>query len=371
MRVLIVSHYVLPHVGGVEHLVDMEARALAEAGHAVLIVASDGLGAGESPHYPQSIRIYRVAAWHGLEYHWHVPYPVFSQRLWGILRKAVRWADVVHAHGFLFQGTPLALWWARRLGKPSILTDHGGVQRFASVGKRILAHTGAMTLGRLSCRWADDLVAYNARVLALLERLGGKPARFVPNPVERARFRPPTPQERLAARRSLGWTDSRPRLLFVGRLVPEKGVATLLQLRCQEWEIVFCGPGSRVWGGTWGQPGVQYLPPRPQSELVSLYHAADVLVLPSAVREGFPLVAQEALACGLPVVLGEDPGFAPYRDWPGLYLTPPDPRSFADAVRRALSNGSPVNHPDFAVALQRFCPQPQHWLAQLYGCRLR
>jgi len=371
MRCLIVSHYVLPHIGGVEHLVDMEARALAEAGHEVLLVASDGTGHGEIPQYPASVRVVRVPAWHGLEQYWGVPYPLCSPRLWGVLREAVRWADVVHAHGFIFPGTPPALWWARKLAKPSLLTDHGGVQHFASITKRILAGAAARTVGRLSCRWATDLVAYNARVLALLERLGGKPARFVANPVERTRFRVPTLQERQAARQQLGWHDSRPRLLFVGRLVPEKGVATLLQLRCDRWEIVFCGPGGEAWGDALRQSGVRYLPARPQSQLLTLYHAADVLVLPSTVREGFPLVVQEALACGLPVVLGDDPGFAPYRDWPGLYLTRPEPHALAEAVNQALRDGSPVEHPGFVAALDRFCPDPQRWLAQLYGPWLR
>ncbi|MCS7016050.1 MAG: glycosyltransferase family 4 protein [Gemmatales bacterium] len=367
MRFLIVSHYVLPHIGGVEQLVDLETRALAEAGHEVTVVASDGLGAGEMPKYPPTVRVILVPAWHELERTWQVPYPLFSPHLVHVLAQAVRWADIVHVHGFLFQGTLVALWWARRLNKPSILTDHGGIQHFASATKRFLAWTAAHTLGRLSCRWADQLVAYNARVLALLEQLSGKSARFVANPIRRERFRPPTPQERAAARCQLGWTDSRPRILFVGRLVPEKGVAQLLQLRREDWEIVLCGPGAEAWGDVLRKPGITYLPPRPQAELIPLYHASDVLVLPSAVREGFPLVVQEALACGLPAVLGDDPGFAPYRTWPGLYLTSPEPPALAQKVDEVLRVGSSVQHPDYATALDRFCPDPQLWLRQLYS----
>jgi glycosyltransferase involved in cell wall biosynthesis len=40
MRILLVSHYTLPHAGGIEVLVDQIGRKLAGQGHAVTVVSS-------------------------------------------------------------------------------------------------------------------------------------------------------------------------------------------------------------------------------------------------------------------------------------------------------------------------------------------
>ncbi len=151
-------------------------------------------------------------------------------------------------------------------------------------------------------------------------------------------------------------------MLFVGRLLPTKGASLLLD--CGDWnyDLVFCGPGGVSKLGPLPLSDVEYLSPRPQADLVALYHAADVLVLPTGVREGFPLVVQEALMCGLPVVLGYDPGFEPYRSLPGLTFCELTVASVKSAIAGALKAG----RIERSVILQEMFLPLDAWIRRLF-----
>jgi glycosyltransferase involved in cell wall biosynthesis len=368
MRVLIVSHLALPHVGGVENLVDLEIRGLAAAGHEVALVTSDGAGAGRDPQYSDAVRVIRVPASHVLERRFGIPYPLFGPRLPLMLRREVVRADVVHIHGFLFQTSVAAAVIARLLGTPCVLTDHGGIQRFGSRAATFAARIAAETIGRLTATLTSRIVTYNGRIQRTMNRLGRrKDAEFVPNPVDGRLFSPPTETERSSARAALGWPPGRSKVLFVGRLIATKGVSLLLEAADPSFDLVFCGPGDASILGSLPRGGVEYLPPRPQAELRTLYHAADALALPAEVREGFPLVVQEAAACGLPVVLGNDPGFDPYRGLSGLILTERTPAAVRAAIHRALEL-SVCPTPRGVAA---FFPSLEEWISRIYPASAR
>ena len=156
-------------------------------------------------------------------------------------------------------------------------------------------------------------------------------------------------------------------MLFVGRLLPEKGVGLLLAARDPEFDLVFCGPGDASLLGMPLPPGVEYFPARPTAELVSLYHAADLLVVPSSLREGFPLVIQEALACGLPVVTCHDPGYEPYRRLTSFLLCRRDVASLRQAIQQALGAMAKRSAKEAVPGLAEMFPEPQVWLECLYA----
>ncbi len=101
---------------------------------------------------------------------------------------------------------------------------------------------------------------------------------------------------------------------FAGRLVPEKGVDTLLQALTpfDNTRAVIAGDGpaaedlrdrAMTLGIDWR---VKFLPQLPSTEMPDFYRSLDVLVLPSRTqsnwKEQFGRVLTEAMACGVPVI---------------------------------------------------------------------
>ena len=133
-----------------------------------------------------------------------------------------------------------------------------------------------------------------------------------------------------------------PVLLFVGRLVPYKGVDVLLQaLGGIEATTLLVGDGPlraelEAQARELRLSRVRFLGEVSDVELTALYHAADVFVLPSVTRaEAFGVVQLEAMACGVPVVSTNLPSGVPWvnqHDKTGLVVSPGD----ADGLRRAL-----------------------------------
>ncbi|HEX6241498.1 MAG TPA: glycosyltransferase, partial [Polyangiales bacterium] len=119
-------------------------------------------------------------------------------------------------------------------------------------------------------------------------------------------FVPVEPARREALRAALGVEKHQPLLLFVGRFVEKKGLHLLRQLaqRLPQARWIFAG-----WGpldpADWGLANVSVPGKLAREALIPLYQAADLLVLPS-VGEGFPLVVQEAMACGTPALVTDE-----------------------------------------------------------------
>jgi glycosyltransferase involved in cell wall biosynthesis len=124
-----------------------------------------------------------------------------------------------------------------------------------------------------------------------------------------APFGSPPPQPEPPTRRG---APTSLRVLFAGAMTQRKGLADLFaamrMLNRSDVELVVMGPlmaPMEFYRREYA--GFIYELPRPHAEVLELMQTCDVLALP-AIVEGRALVQQEALACGLPLVVTQNAG---------------------------------------------------------------
>lgn len=136
-----------------------------------------------------------------------------------------------------------------------------------------------------------------------------------------------------------------PIVLFVGRLVPYKGVDVLLRAMQDVHAtalIVGDGPERRRLEVLASQLGiadrVRFAGRLPDAEVTACMHACDIFCLPSVTRaETFGVVQLEAMACSRPVVSTDLPTGVPWvnqHDRTGLVVPPGDAAALAAALSR-------------------------------------
>jgi glycosyltransferase involved in cell wall biosynthesis len=303
LRLLVVTHYYSTHLGGIEIIAEEVARRLGST-HAVVWAASD------CDPVPATDRItyapMRVA--NAVERLCGVPLPLWGPQSCARLWRLVGTSDAVHLHDFAYMGNVVAFLAARWFGKPVVVTQHIGVVPYRSGLLRFLQRMAHATLGRLVLGGARQVVFYSDVVRRYYDGFirFRQPPVMLANGVDTDTFAAAAAGDRARARGALGLDPGKPVALFVGRFVEKKGLHILeaLARRTPDVSWVLAGWGP-IDPRRWGAPNVHVHDNRKGRDLVPLYHAADLLVLPS-VGEGLPLVVQEALSCGTPVIVGDD-----------------------------------------------------------------
>lgn len=165
--------------------------------------------------------------------------------------------------------------------------------------------------------------------------------RVIPNYVNTARFQPAPPRQ-----------TERPLVLFVGRLTEQKNVLNLLEavapLTHIDVEMIGGGELRPVLESQIAQNGLKHIRLMgnvPNDQLPNYFQRATVYLQPSR-YEGHPKTIFEAMACGLPVLVGDAPGIRQFiRHGETGWLCELD----AEAIRQALENL--LSQPDLQARL--------------------
>lgn len=364
MKLVLVTHFFPSRGGGIEAVAGQLARHLLAQNPGLHIEWFASKGEPLPPPVPR-LRFVPVRAWHGVERKLGVPCPLWNTRGLARLWRSIQRADAVHLHDFSYHGNACAALFCVLQRKPFLVTQHIG---FVPMKSRALEHALEAlnrTLGVWILNRAKARVFVSDVVRCYFEARGARPGTVVPNGVEGAVFSPVPLGERAKLRAGEGISPSAPVAVFAGRFVLKKGVPLLLEMarRTPDVQWILAGRGALDPGDA-PLPNVRVVRDRSGQALADLFRLSDVLVLPSR-GEGFPLVVQEALACGTAVLAEEELGRALPDARPWLHLEPvsghEDAARWTNRLQSLLSDLGPNGLNADQERQQRAQWARQHW----------
>lgn len=286
--------------------------------------------ADEDPVPTGGLRVFRL--WYGRVPVRCLSYPL---QLWRVVQAVRRIAadgfhpDIVHAN--IYESGLPAVVAARLMRRPVVIAEH-----FSGLPRGQLSRT-ELWKARIAFAAANRVLPVSRALQQGMTALGLRGRfRIIPNAVDLTLFHPAPRRDERGLKR----------ILFVGRLLPVKGVPILLQAAAMvraprsawQLDIVGDGPGREEYEHLaatlrLGETAVFHgRLPRPR--IAEMMREAECLVLPSQ-WENFPVVVLEAMASGLPVVATRVGGIPELVDDQVGYLVSPGD---AAALGRALDD---------------------------------
>lgn len=273
--------------------------------------------------------------------------------LWGLVQSGD--FDVMLVYGYAYLGFWIAILAARKAGVPLILSTDA-ISISPRDGHQWKVPIKRFLLPRIF-ELADVVLAPSSGTVKFLRSLGIPEEHIVLTPytVDNDRFAKAAARvDRRAVRETWGIPPDVPVVLFCGKFVPWKRPQDVLRAFSRAdiphaW-LVFAGEGSlrpslEAEAKYLGVERVHFLGFVNQSALPKVYIASDVLVLPSE-YEPFGLVVNEAMVCGLPVVVSDRVGAGRDLVIPeetGFIYPVRDVEALAEILRRLLT-GPELRH---------------------------
>jgi N-acetyllactosaminide 3-alpha-galactosyltransferase len=342
MDLCIVAPYYAPHVGGVESHVHDLAHYMVEQGDRVTILTSRF-----SRHLPALER-------HGGVVVRRVPTPfvAFRTPFMPALHREVQrgdW-DLVHSHSPPPFASYFACTAANNMGVPHVLTYHCDLEIPVPALGPVMVAFYRESLDRYTLSHSDQVVVSTNSYASTSRLVWRYEPEVIGAAIDAERFHPRNDGTKIRKHLGIPETEEGHMVMYVGRLVPHKGVEFLLEAVPDMREsvtlvVVGSGPWREVLEGSAKRLGVAdrviFAGGVPWRDLPGYYKAADVTVLPSISRlEAFGLVGLEAMASERPVVLSDIPGVREVIEDgdQGLLARPTDPRDLAVKVNQLIDN---------------------------------
>ncbi len=323
MKILFVSDFYYPHIGGVtEHIYHL-ANEFENMGHEVSILTANIEGSlkpderrvvrlGKSMVIPMNQSNARVTGWVNLS----------------SLSDIVNNYDVIHIHGIIAPTLPLLS--LKVLRKTNIFTFHPTFDssNLYKIFKNYLKHYFEKI---------DGKIAVSATARDSIRKYFPDDYRIIPNGVDINRFR------------ACGEEKNPFEILFVGRIEPRKGLQflvnalPLIKREIPQAQLTVVGGGYK--GMRLDIPSevkdfIRFLGFVAPSDLPKIFSRASVFVSPAISGESFGIVLLEAMATETPVIASSIPGYrCVIEDGNnGLLISPGNSKEIADKIITLLKN---------------------------------
>lgn len=346
MTICFFSAQYLPTVGGVERYTFNLARRVAAAGHTAIVVTSALPGLPDRETDEHGIRIIRLPVWPLMNGRFPVLKPGKAFRALA----AQLWAtpiDFCLINTRFYVSSLYAAFQCRKRRVPAIVVDHS--TGHLPMGNPVLNAAGAFyehlaAAFLKACK--PRFFGVSRAVCHWLEHFGIHPAGQLYNAVEPSEVRALAhAPDAVDWRARLGLPVDEKLMVFLGRVIPEKGVAELVDAFSSAGlsgcSLVVAGDGPllpRLRENC--PPGVHLAGAVPYAHAMQLLAQAQLYCLPTYYAEGFPTTFLEAAACGCPILTTRTGGsdeLLPDESY-GIQLDGVDSTSLAAALKSCLTD---------------------------------
>lgn len=297
LRIAVLGHKRIPsREGGIEIVVEELSVRMAKLGHQVTIYNRSGHHVSGKEFDAHKLKEYKGTRMKYVPTIDKKGLAAMSASFFAAVAAAFGRYDVVHFHA---EGPCAMLWLPKLFGKRCIATVHGLDHQRAKWGK--LASTYIMLGEKCAVKFADEIIVLSEGVQQYFLDTYGRKTRFIPNGVNR-----PAVCEAEIIKEKFG-LEKDSYILFLGRLVPEKGLRYLVEAFKQvktDKKLVIAGGSSdtdefanELKEMAKDDGRILFTGFVQGKELDELYSNAYVYTLPSDL-EGMPLSLLEAMSYG-------------------------------------------------------------------------
>lgn len=317
MKILLLSNIFYPSLGGSETNAEILAREFTKFGHKVIIVTQT---------YGDDLDV------DGLSF----PFDVVRNPDWFKLIKLVNWCDVYFQNGItLKKAWPLLF-----IRKPWVIRHQGWIRTMDGSVNKFWGNPDSM-LAKFK-HWINQYTVSIAISESIAKHLKS-PAVVIPNPYRDHLFR---------VIPDLAKTED---IVFLGRLVSEKGVDLLLEALANlqksglppKLTIIGDGPDKELLQQKANELGVDqqvvFVGSKTGEELVRILNQHHIMVVPSRYDEPCGVVAIEGIACGCVVVGSEGGGLKDAIGFCGVTFPNGDVQALTKVLLNLLQNPEQLN----------------------------